>query len=191
MNAPGGEIRRSLAGRRAVFFDRDGTLMEEVDYCRDPALVRVFAGVVDGLRRLREAGWARIVVTNQSGLARGLIQPDEYRAVAAEFLRQCEGEIDAVYFCPAGPDEEDPRRKPAPGMVEDALAEHGLVREGSWMIGDKAADIDCGRAAGLHTILVQTGHGRTQSAEVSLRADHVAADAERAMHWIMTIPGIH
>jgi D-glycero-D-manno-heptose 1,7-bisphosphate phosphatase len=171
--------------RKAVFFDRDGTLMEEVDYCRDPHLVRVFPGVVEGLRELRKGGWKRIVVTNQSGIARGLILPQEYEAVQAEFLRQCEGEIDAVYFCPAGPEENDPRRKPATGMVEEALAEHGVTREGSWMVGDKAADIDCGRAAGLQTILVETGYGKQQAAEVRARASLVRPDAASAMAVIL------
>lgn len=172
---------------RAVFFDRDGTLMEEVNYCRDPGAVRVFPGVVKGLRSLREKGWRRIVVTNQSGIARGLITPAEYEAVNAEFLRQCEGEIDAVYFCPAGPEDRDPRRKPLPGMVEEALRDHGLQRAGSWMIGDKAADIDCGRAAGLRTILVETGHGLRQTAEVRSRAEAVTADAVQAMALIAAL----
>src|SRR5262249_60677437 len=84
---------------RAVFFDRDGTLMEEVHYCGDPALVRVYPGVPEALRRLREAGWGSFIITNQSGIGRGLITDEQYRAVQGEFLRQAGGGGGSGY-CP-------------------------------------------------------------------------------------------
>ena len=88
---------------RAVFFDRDGTLMEDAHYCGDPALVRVYPGVREALARLRAAGWGVFVVSNQSGIGRGLITEEQYRAVQAEFLRQA-GEVDGSYYCPDAPD---------------------------------------------------------------------------------------
>ena len=90
--------------RRAVFFDRDGTLMEDAHYCGDPALVKVFPGVPEALRRLKEAGFGVFIITNQSGIGRGLITEAQYRAVHEEFLRQAgSGWIDASYYCPDAP----------------------------------------------------------------------------------------
>ena len=77
-----------MSGTRAVFLDRDGTLMEEVDYCRDPAKIRVYPGVPEALRKIKEAGWRTFIVTNQSGIGRGLMTEAQYRAVQEELLRQ-------------------------------------------------------------------------------------------------------
>jgi len=100
--------------RRAVFFDRDGTLMEEVHYCGDPRQVRVYAGVSEGLRRLKEAGFRTFIVSNQSGIGRGLIGEADYRAVQAELIAQIgEDLIDASYYCPDAPGTASSRRKPA------------------------------------------------------------------------------
>ena len=91
--------------RRAVFFDRDGTLIEEAHYCGDPARVRILPGVPEALRRLKEAQFLTFVITNQSGIGRGLITEAEYRSVEAEMLRQAgSGAIDGVYFCADPPD---------------------------------------------------------------------------------------
>src|SRR3954468_7861106 len=128
--------------RRAVFFDRDGTLMEEVHYCADPKLVRVFDGVPEALRSLKGAGFAVIIITNQSGIGRGLFSEAQYRAVAEEFLHQAgSGSIDATYFCPDAPGAPSACRKPEPGMVLAAAAAHGIDLAGSYFVGDKVADI--------------------------------------------------
>jgi D-glycero-D-manno-heptose 1,7-bisphosphate phosphatase len=93
-----------MSAARAVFLDRDGTLMEEVHYCGDPAKVKVFPGVPEALRRLKAAGFRTFVITNQSGIGRGLITEAQYRAVQDEALRQLgQGTIDASYFCPDAP----------------------------------------------------------------------------------------
>ena len=114
--------------RRAVFFDRDGTLMEDAHYCGDPALVKVFPGVPAALRRLKEAGLCVLVITNQSGIGRGLITEAQYRSVQEEFLRQVGREsIDASYYCPDAPDVPSKCRKPEPGMVLAAVRQHGRV----------------------------------------------------------------
>lgn len=164
---------------RAVFFDRDGTLMEEVHYCADPARVRVYPGVPDALRRLKEAGFRTFVITNQSGIARGLITLERYRAVQEEFLRQVgPGLVDATYFCPDAPDVSSTRRKPEPGMVLEAAAEFALDLPNSWLVGDKSADIECGLRAGTRTVLVLTGYGPEQNCRPDFTANH-AADAVR------------
>jgi D-glycero-D-manno-heptose 1,7-bisphosphate phosphatase len=147
----------------AIFLDRDGTLMEEVGYCADPAHVRVFPGVIEALQELRDAGYLLILITNQSGIGRGYFTEDAYRAVQAEFERQIlPARLDGVYFCPDV--EPSPRRKPAPGMLLEAARDHSVDLARSYMIGDKTSDIEAGRAAGCRTILVETGYGREQTA---------------------------
>ena len=173
-----------MSDRRAVFLDRDGTLMEEVNYCNDPKTVRVFPGTVGALQRLRHAGWLTVVVTNQSGLARGKISPEQYAAVNAEFLRQLPGGIDAVYFCADHPDSPTPRRKPGSGMLEEAARHHGIDLTRSWMIGDKEIDVECGHRAGCRSILVRTGYG----AELEkTAADFVHEDIVSASNMILAI----
>jgi D-glycero-D-manno-heptose 1,7-bisphosphate phosphatase len=156
--------------RRAVFFDRDGTLMEEVDYCNDPARVRVFPGVRQALHRLRQAGWLVIVATNQSGLARGRITPTQYQAVHAELLRQTGGEIDATYLCPDHPDCPSARRKPEPGMLLEAAGDFSIDLPASWMIGDKLLDVECGQRAGCRSLLVRTGYGHSIEPPMSVES---------------------
>ena len=166
----------------AVFFDRDGTLMEEVYYCGDPAQVRVYAGVSDGIRRLREAGFRIFVVSNQSGIGRGLITEEQYRAVQAELLAQIgEGLVDASYFCPDAPGTPSKRRKPEPGMVFEAAAEFDVDLGRSWMIGDKSADVECGKRARVRTILVMTGYGSEQDCT----PDYRARDVVEAMEMVL------
>jgi D-glycero-D-manno-heptose 1,7-bisphosphate phosphatase len=168
----------------AVFLDRDGTLMEEAHYCGDPALVRLYPSVSEGLRRLKAAGFRTFIVSNQSGIGRGLITEAQYRAVQAELLAQIgagstgEGLIDASYYCPDAPGTPSTRRKPEPGMVFEAAAEFDIDLARSWMIGDKAVDVECGRRAGVRTLLVQTGYGREQDCAPDYRARDVAEAIE-------------
>lgn len=164
--------------RPALFLDRDGTLMEEVDHCRDPALVKVYPGASEELTRAKALGWATIIVTNQSGIGRGYFTVEEFWAVQLELLRQLGDVIDASYMAPDHPDTPSPRRKPAPGMILEATAEHGIDLSRSWMIGDKAIDVECGRNAGVRTILVETGYGR-KTAECS--PDHRAPTVTEAI----------
>ena len=167
----------------AVFIDRDGTLMRDVDYCGDPNEVAVFDGVPNALHRLKAGGYKIIVITNQSGIGRGYFNEKTYRAVEAEVARQVgAGVIDATYFCPHSPDEECECRKPAPGMVIQAARENSIDLTRSYFIGDKDSDIECGRRAGTKTILVQTGYG----GEADQKApDIVVADLAAAARVIL------
>jgi D-glycero-D-manno-heptose 1,7-bisphosphate phosphatase len=167
----------------AVFLDRDGTIMRDVDYCGDPAQVEVFPGAADALRRLKANGYKLIIVTNQSGIARGYFSDNDYRAVEKEFLQQLGEElIDATYFCPDPPDTNSPRRKPAPGMIFEAQRDHCLDLARSYFVGDKASDTQCGRNAGVRTILVQSGYG---AREIDCRADWIARDLGHAAKIIL------
>src|SRR5712691_3723777 len=137
----------------AVFLDRDGTLMREVNYCSDPKQVEIFPDVPEALLRLKRAGYKLIVISNQAGIARGYFTEAQYRVVEAEVARAVlPATFDAVYFCPDRPDLATERRKPAPGMVFEAQREHDIDLARSFFVGDKAIDIECGRNAGVRTI---------------------------------------
>src|SRR5690606_8432443 len=105
------------------------------------------------------AGWAPIIITNQSGIGRGYFTTDDYQAVNAELFRQLGRSLPA-YHCPDHPEAPTPRRKPGTGMVAEAVRDHGVDPAQSWFVGDKAVDIACGRTAGCRTILVRTGYGK-------------------------------
>jgi D-glycero-D-manno-heptose 1,7-bisphosphate phosphatase len=170
-----------MSGRKAVFFDRDGTLMEEVFYCGDPALVRVYAGVPEALDKLKQAGFLNIIISNQSGIGRGLITEAQYRAVEAELMRQIgENRIDASYYCAETPEMQSHRRKPEPGMVLEAAADFGIDLKQSYVVGDKRSDVECGRRMGMTTIQVLTGYGGEQECG----ADFTAPDVTRAVKII-------
>ena len=137
---------------------------EDVDYCSDPKQVKIFPGVPQALRRLKSKGYKLIVITNQSGIGRGYFTEDEYRSVESEVSRQLGHRlIDATYFCPDVPGQHSSRRKPSPGMVLQAKREHQIDLARSFFIGDKEIDVECGRNAGVRTILVQTGLDRDDS----------------------------
>ena len=168
----------------AVFLDRDGTLMRDVDYCGDPRRVEVFPQAAEALRRLKQEGYKLIVITNQSGIGRGYFTEEDYRAVESEFARQLgEGLIDASYHSPDLPTSNSIRRKPGPGMIFEAQRDHHVELRRSFLVGDKASDIGCGRNAGVRTILVQTGYG---SGETNSGADWIARDITHAAEIILS-----
>src|ERR1041385_3566017 len=150
----------------AVFLDRDGTIMREVNYCSDPKAVELFAGALEALRRLKNSGYKFLVITNQSVIGRGYFTEKQYRAVEAELSRQLgEDLLTGTYFCPDKPDSGSRRRKPSPEMVLEAARDHHLDLARSFFIGDKAIDVECGRNAGVRTILVRTGYGERELSE--------------------------
>lgn len=171
-----------MSGLPAVFFDRDGTLMEDANYCGDPAKVVVYPGVSKALSDLKRAGYLNIIVSNQSGIARELITEAQYHAVQKELLRRIGADlIDGSYFCADAPGAPSLRRKPAPGMLLEASAQFGIDLGASYMVGDKASDVECGRRAGAGAILVLTGYGGQQVCE----PDFTAADVSAAAAWIL------
>ncbi len=156
--------------------------MEEVDYCRDPRDVRVIPGAAGRLRQFRERGWAIVIISNQSGIGRGIITMEQYEAVHAELVRQIEGQLDGAYFCPDAPPNVTRRRKPDIGMVEEAVRDLNLDLAKSWFIGDKRADVECGHNAGMPAILVHTGYGKENT---GCGAEFEAADVVEALDWIL------
>ncbi|MGD8361870.1 MAG: HAD family hydrolase [Gemmatimonadota bacterium] len=157
--------------RRAVFLDRDGTLIQERDYLADPEGVSLLPGVPEALRLLAEGGFALVVVTNQSGIARGLYTLDDYHAVAHQLdeeLRRTGVDLDATYFCPHHPEFTGPCecRKPNTGMYVQAARELGLDLSDSYFVGDRQKDVVPAATLGGTGILVRTGYGLEEEVAV-------------------------
>lgn len=169
-------------GSPALFLDRDGTVIENVPYLADPAGVRLIAGAREAIAAFRAAGHAVILVTNQSGVARGLCSADQYRAVEARVLEFLGPDaIDLVYACPCHPAGEGmfacdhPWRKPEAGMLLDAAERFGIDLSRSLMTGDSLSDIQAGAKAGVAALVhVATGHGAAERAAVAAFAENLA-----------------
>jgi D-glycero-D-manno-heptose 1,7-bisphosphate phosphatase len=183
-----------VSGRRAVFVDRDGVLIRDVDHLTSASQIEILPGVPESLRQLRDAGWLVVVVTNQSVVARGLVteeQLDEiHRALEAQ-LRVRRAGVDAIYYCPHHPQGAVAIyravcdcRKPEPGMLRRAATDLGIYLRASVMVGDADSDIEAGRRAGCQTVLLRAPDGATGSA-ANGAADHVAADLAAAVGWIL------
>lgn len=158
------------SGRPVVFLDRDGTIVVESHYLRDPDRAELVPGAAEALRALRDAGFALVVITNQSGIARGLYAEADFQAVQRRIdalLAERGAAVDAVYHCPHHPDFTGPCtcRKPGTGLFERAREEHGLDLSGAWYVGDRLKDLQPARILGGSGILVRTGYGREQEAE--------------------------
>jgi D-glycero-D-manno-heptose 1,7-bisphosphate phosphatase len=172
----------TFAPRPAVFLDRDGTLIEDAGFLGDPNGVVVLPTVVDALRLLAARGFATIVISNQSGIARGLLDDARVRAVNAEIVRRLGNDgvaIDGWYWCPHY-DEGCACRKPEPALVHRALDEHALTLEGSAMVGDRGSDVELGHRVGIPGILVP-GPQAYVGPEPDLRAQTLLEAAE----WIV------
>jgi D-glycero-D-manno-heptose 1,7-bisphosphate phosphatase len=183
---------------RAVFLDKDGTLVDDVPYNVNPALIRLSAGAASGLRLLHAAGYALVVVSNQSGVARGLFPKTALRGVEERLCNLLDDlgvPLTAFYYCPHHPDGAAARyarrcrcRKPQPGLIRRAAREHGVALCRSWMIGDILDDVEAGRRAGCRTILIANGHETAWRLTSSRTPDYIAADLTRAAHIILRAP---
>jgi len=185
------------AGRPAVFVDRDGTLNREVHYLADVAGLRLLPGVATAIRELRAAGFAVVVVTNQSGVARGRMTMATVDAIHRELMRRLRVRgalLDGVYVCPHHPSEGLPPlrrrcrcRKPGAGLVRRATREQGLDLARSYCVGDGAVDLGLAAATGTRAVLVLTGHGRTtaRALDSAPPVAHVAANFRAAAKWII------
>lgn len=182
-----------MSGRRAVFLDRDGTLTLETDWVRSPSELVLLPGAARAVRRLNDAGLAAVLVTNQSAVARGLLDERGLAAIHARLadeLSAAGARLDGVYWCPHHPTEgvgayrvECDCRKPRPGLLRRAAGELGIDLARSWIVGDAARDLEAGARAGVRGVLVATGKGRTESGRA--RPEHYAADVDGAAAWIV------
>lgn len=185
--------------RRAVFLDRDGTLIRNHHYGCDPDAIELLEGVVEGLGLLKRAGYVLIVATNQSGVARGHFTEEQLAEMhrrLGQLLTQQGAGIDGIYYCPHHPEGvveeysiECDCRKPRPGMVIRACSDLSVAPEGSWFIGDTLDDVEAGNRAGCRSVLVDVGtEGEPETPERV--PDYVAADfLDAVRHVLRNTPG--
>ena len=178
--------------RPAAFLDRDGTLIREHGHLGDPAGVELLPRAADAVAALRAAGLAAVVISNQSGVARGLYTLERAHAMMAALRRALRAhgtELDAVYFCPHAPEDGCRCRKPGIELVERAAEDLQLALRRSVFVGDKTLDVATGHAAGTATVLVRTGYGREEEARLTAgggpRPDRVCEDLGEAAAWIL------
>jgi D-glycero-D-manno-heptose 1,7-bisphosphate phosphatase len=177
--------------RPAVFLDRDGTLNEERGYITHPDHLRLLPGVAEAVRLLRDAGFACVVVTNQSAIGRGLMSEADLHLIHERLHQQLHAEaakLDGLYFCPALSGDH-PERKPAPGMLLRAARDLELDLTRSWMVGDTASDMLAGQNAGCRCILVRSGHDVGAALTHLTSGDAVANDLPEAARLILTLGG--
>ena len=171
---------------KALFLDRDGTVLVEKGYVTTVEDVELLPGVAEAIAAASAAGWKVIVVTNQACVAKGLITEDELGEIHQRMMAMLGAEgafLDGIYWCPHHPEGTVPDfavacscRKPLPGLLERAAAEHGLDLSACAMVGDTLRDLEAGRAAGARAILVLTGKGEATSKE-----EHGAAFVARTL----------
>ena len=184
---------------RAVFIDRDKTLMEDPGYVSDPQAVKLLPGVELAIKSLQQARYKVVVVTNQSGIARGMLTEDALEEIHAELRRQLSEKgvhLDAIYYCPYHPEgtveqyaKESDLRKPKPGMLLRAAAEMEIDMGDSWMIGDSARDVEAGQRAGCRTIRVRvrSAHagGGGEDQDENVQADYAVRNLVDAAKIIL------
>ncbi len=182
---------------RAIFLDKDGTLIEDIPYNADPQRVRPMSGALEALRRLQGAGYRLIVVSNQSGVARGFFPEGALEAVE-ERLRAIllEGGVTLAgfYYCPHHPQGSLPEyavdctcRKPKPGMLLRAAQEHDIDLQASWMIGDILDDIQAGKSAGCKAILISNGHETEWILTPNRQPDFLVKDLTEAAEAVLEV----
>lgn len=173
--------------KRAVFIDRDGVLIRDTHYLSSIAGLAVYKGAPKALKILRAAGFKIVIVTNQSGVARGYFTEADVRKIHVELKRRLAksgARWDTIYVSPHGPDSGHPWRKPGTGMLLAAKSKFKLDLKNSYVIGDKTSDIECARRAGCTGILVRTGKaGRDK--EYKAKPGAVLRDVLSAARWIL------
>jgi D-glycero-D-manno-heptose 1,7-bisphosphate phosphatase len=179
-----------------LFLDRDGTINTEVDFLTRPEDLQLIPNAAEAIREANRLGIIVVVITNQSGIARGLMSEDDVQAVhqrLEELLAARGARVDAIYYCPHHPDYGTPQyrkactcRKPKTGMLERAAQEFGFDLRSSFVVGDRWVDMKAGELAGCGTVLVLTGYGATEreECEKTARVDHIAADLYAAWLYI-------
>lgn len=171
--------------QKAVFLDRDGTLIEEVNFLHRVEDLRFFSYTQSAVEKLKKNGFLVIVVTNQSGIGRELFGEPAMHEIHDEIQKNLENKIDAFYFCPHLPDANCVCRKPNLGMIENAVKDFEIDFENSWMIGDKAIDVETGINAGIKTALVLTGYGRKAAENLEKNPTIIAENLFEAVSHIL------
>lgn len=184
-------------GQLAVFWDRDDTLIPDPGYISDPDQVQLLPGAAEAFRRLSQAGYENIITTNQSGIARGLLDEPTLEKIHSrlhDLFAGADASIDAIYYCPyfAGEEavvkaycQDSDLRKPKPGMLLKASLERNIDLVSSWMIGDSLHDAQAGRAAGCRTVLIQKDSSADPELDESRYVDYVVKSLEEAVDIVL------
>ncbi len=180
-------MKKNMRKQPAIFLDRDGTLVEEVNYLSTPEDLRLFHYSGSAVKLFKESGFLVFVVTNQSGIGRGIFDEAAMNSIHEEIQQQLSGAIDAFYFCPHLPCDGCRCRKPGPGMIEAASADFAIDLKNSWMIGDKKIDVETGINVGVKTAFVLTGYGQRHRASLERQPDLIANDLGEAAFSIFQI----
>jgi D-glycero-D-manno-heptose 1,7-bisphosphate phosphatase len=175
---------------RAIFLDRDGTMIEEANYLCQPEQVKVFPATRTGLKKLADGGFKLFIVSNQSGVGRGYFTMADVGKVNEKLLSDLAGiHFEKIYIAPEKPEMPSRGRKPSPQFLFDARDEFGLDLAQSFMIGDKLSDLECGWNAGVKgSILVRTGYGAELEREAPERVARavIVDDLDAAAAWILS-----
>lgn len=180
----------------AVFLDRDGTIIEDVGYVRSPEQVKFLPGSVEAIKMLKDAGYKIIIVSNQSGVARGLLTEDMLQTIDKLIRRAIlngGGQVDGSYYCPHHPEhgvypykQACECRKPHVGLIKKAVKEHHIDLSKSFMVGDHSTDIETAHRAGIRSAFITTGHGKEEKKNLKEPPDHFADNLLEAAKWILS-----
>lgn len=184
-----------MTSHQAIFLDKDGTLVVDVPYNVDPRRIVLASGIATGLKRLSDAGFKLVVISNQSGVAHGYFEEEALRGVIlrlAELLGEHGVRLDGFYYCPHHPQGEIARytgececRKPQPGMIQRAARDLQIDLSRSWMIGDILDDVEAGHRAGCRAVLIDNGNETKWRMTDQRQPDCRAADMDAAAQWIL------
>lgn len=172
-------------GQKTVFLDRDGTLIEEVNFLHRVEDLRFFDYTNEAVRILKEAGFLVIIVTNQSGIGREIYTEGQMSEIHEAIQQGLTHRLDAFYFCPHLPDEGCECRKPGLGMIRQAARDFTIDLGRSWMVGDKRLDVELGIHAGIRTVMVRTGYGSTHETALKRRPELIAENLLAAVLHIV------
>lgn len=174
-------------GQKTIFIDRDGTLIEEVNFLSRIQDLKLFPFTEEALKLLKADGFLILVVTNQSGIGRGVYDAEAMHAIHREIQNKLPGMLDGFYFCPHLPCDGCECRKPNLGMIEKARADFEIDMEGSWMIGDKKIDVETGFNAQIRSAIVKTGYGAGHLKQLEQLPEIIADDLLDAVRQILAV----
>jgi len=177
-----------MALDRAVFLDRDGTIAKDVHYCRRVEDFEILPRAPQGIRLLNQHGFKVVVITNQSGIARGYFTEDTLSLIHQKMKQELQKHyafVDAIYFCPHHPDDGCDCRKPKPTLLLQAAKDMDIALEMSYMIGDDAKDVEAGNAAGCRTVWLTTDPSQAENMQQHQLPDHIAGSLYKAVEWVV------
>ena len=181
---------------KAIFMDRDGTIVEDVGYMNSPDQIRFIPGSIEAIKMLYQAGYKVVVITNQAGVARGLVTEDMLQTIDKtmhKWILNGGAHLDGIYYCPHHPEhgvypykQTCECRKPHPGLIKRAKRDLEIDLTQSFMIGDKATDVEAGKRVGIKTVFVLSGHGNEEKSRITEKPDHVSPNLLDAVKWVLS-----